>query len=126
MRRSFLIALISLIVFNVLLLLSFGLTYADSHGVLPQEAVTEGTLPNALISAVHIVSVYLALIPCGCAVFILAITQHAKARKAGTAHKRERVALVVAVPAFLFTLASKSLYFASVAAVILYPDHFHI
>ncbi|MCR5663591.1 MAG: hypothetical protein K6G17_01785 [Oscillospiraceae bacterium] len=117
---------IILVAFNILILLSVWFSYADSHGMLSIDAMTDATIPNAAISIVYLVSFLIALIPYGCGVLILAIVKYSKARKAKVESKQELTSMLVAIPALLFTLASKYLFLMSIVAEILYPDSFHI
>ena len=117
---------IILVAFNILILLSVWFSYADSHGMLSIDAMTDGTIPNAAISIVYLVSFLIALIPYGCGVLFLAIVKYSKARKAKVESKQELTSMLVAIPALLFTLASKYLFLMSIVAEILYPDSFHI
>jgi hypothetical protein len=111
---------------NLLLILSFFLTYADSHGLLPPAAVTEGRFLNSALSWFSVPCFLIFLIPYGLGVVILTVLDYVKVRKNAPSGSRPRLRyLIAALLALLFTLAAKCLFLVDLSVHILYQDTFH-
>ncbi len=113
--------------FDLLILLSVWLSYADSHGLLSAAAITDGTFSNGLISMIYCASVLLAVVPYGCGVVVSSLMGYWKARKEATQDRKLRLTLLLAAfPAWLLTLGVKALLLLFLVSEILFPDSFHI
>ena len=109
-------------VFNVLMLIVCQFIYADSH-----ELISPDGFLAALDVAMTCICMILLFLPYGVIILILTILDAVVDRKSDGAFTRPAILRIVLSGCMLIlTLCAKYLFMLSVAALILFPDSFHI